>query len=305
MKKLQEKKTGIISSSDLKTAKGQIVYWCMILVLVILSVTSLIPTFWALCSGFKESKEIYSGMSFLPKTISWEIIVTKVAEAARYMRFGRTSLNSLLQSIGSVVAAITVSGLGGYVISRLKPRGSRAVFMIIVWTMMMPSQIRTVPLFISYLSFPFVAELPGEVSLINTYWPMWLGAAASCFNVILFKNHFDSISNSLVEAAKIDGCGNGRIFTNIMLPMSGPIMMYVAIMTMKGAWSEFFTGYLVFNDEAVMTLPVQIYRLKSDTSIEMNTYMLCLVLSMIPMFILFTLFSRQIVGGVNVGGVKG
>lgn len=305
MKKFQEKKTGIISASDLKTVKGQIVYWCMILVLIILSITALLPSLWVLCSGFKESKEIYSGMSFLPEHISWEIIVTKVAQAARFMNFGKTSLNTLLMSIGSVVAAISVSGLGGYVISRLKPRGSRLVFMLVVWTMMMPSQIRTVPLFISYLSFPFIAEVPGEVSLINTYWPMWLGAAASCFNVILFKNHFDSISNSLVEAAKIDGCGNGRIFTNIMLPLSGPIMMYVGIMTMKGAWSDFFTGYLVFNDESVMTLPVQIYRLKSDTSIEMNTYMLCLILSTLPMLVLFSLFSRQIVGGINVGGVKG
>ena len=305
MKKFQDKKTGVISASDLKTARGKIVYWCMIFIMIIVSITAIIPSLWALLSGFKDTKEIYSGMSFFPKNISLSIIVSKLTQAARYMHFGKTALNTLLMSIGSVIAAITVSGLGGYVISRLKPRGSRLVFMIVVWTMMMPSQIRTVPLFISFLNFPFVANVPGEVSLINTYWPIWLGAAANCFNVILFKNHFDSISNSLVEAAKIDGCGNGRIFTNIMLPLSGPIIMYVIIMTMRGAWSDFFMGYLVFSDENIMTLPVQIFRLKSDASVEMNIYLLCLVLSTFPMLVLFSLFSRQIIGGVNVGGVKG
>ena len=305
MKKFQDKKTGIIGASDLKTAKGKIVYWSMIFILIIVSITAVVPSLWALFSGFKETKEIYSGMSFFPKDISWGIITSKITQAAKYMHFGKTAFNTLLMSIGSVIAAITVSGLGGYVISRLKPRGSRLVFMLVVWTMMMPGQIRTVPLFISFLSFPFVANLLGEVSLINTYWPMWLGAAANCFNVILFKNHFDSISDSLVEAAKIDGCGNGRIFTNIMLPLSGPIIVYVIIMTMKVAWSDFFMGYLVFSDESIMTLPVQIFRLKADASVEMNIYLLCLVLSTLPMLVLFSLFSRQIVGGVNVGGVKG
>lgn len=305
MSRFQEKKIGIITASDLKTVKGKTVYWSMIAVLIIATFIALLPSIWAVCTGFKDTQEIYSGAGFLPKNISWEIITSKITESAKVMDFGRTALNTLILSLGSVMFVLIIDGFGGYVISRLKPTGSRLVFALVLWTMMMPEQIRTVPLFISYLSFPFVAEVPGEVSLINTYWPMWMIAASSCFNVMLFKSHFDSISTSLIEAAKIDGCTNGKIFFKIMLPLSGPIILFVAINTMKTAWADFFNGYLIFNDERVFTMPVKVFLLSSERSIKMNTYMLCLVLSMFPMLVLFTLFNRYIVTGVNVGGVKG
>ena len=273
--------------------------------LVFVCLIAILPSIWVLLTGFKDSQEIYQSMSFFPKKLSFEIVFTRIGEALSVMKFGQTSLNTLIVSIGDVVFSIVIGGLGGYVLSRLKPTGSKLFFVLVVWTMMIPAQIRTVPLFISWLDFPFVAKLPGEVSLMNTYWPLWLESASSTFNIILFKNYFDSVSISLVEAAKIDGCGNGRIFFKIMMPLSKPIVMYVAIMAMKNAWSAFFTGYLVLQDAAIQTLPVRIYTLNSDISIKMNTYMLCLILSSVPMFILFMLFQKQIVGGINVGGVKG
>ena len=305
MKKFYDKPAGIINHSDLRTFKGKCVYWTFFSVLVFVCLIAILPSIWVLLTGFKDSQEIYQSMSFFPKKLSFEIVFTRIGEALSVMKFGQTSLNTLIVSIGDVVFSIVIGGLGGYVLSRLNPTGSKLFFVLVVWTMMIPAQIRTVPLFISWLDFPFVAKLPGEVSLMNTYWPLWLESASSTFNIILFKNYFDSVSISLVEAAKIDGCGNGRIFFKIMMPLSKPIVMYVAIMAMKNAWSAFFTGYLVLQDAAIQTLPVRIYTLNSDISIKMNTYMLCLILSSVPMFILFMLFQKQIVGGINVGGVKG
>ena len=110
---------------------------------------------------------------------------------------------------------------------------------------------------------------------------------------------------SYVEAARLDGCGNSRIFFNIMIPLSVPIIIYVSIMVMKEAWSSFFTGYLVLSDKHMQTLPVRIYTLSTDSTVKMNTYMLCLILSSLPMFIIFIFFQKHIIGGVNVGGVKG
>lgn len=305
MKRFENKTAGIISSADLKTKKGKTVYWIMFSILIVICIASILPTVWVLLMGFKGTQEIYSGMTFFPKDISFVHIKQRVTETVAVMKFGRTLLNTIVLAMGSVIFELTSCGLGGYVISRLKPRGAKLIFMLVVWTMMLPHQIRTVPLFISYLSFPFIADIPGEVSLINTYWPIWLGAMANCFNVILFKNHFDSISTSLVEAAKIDGCGNGRIFFNIMVPLSKPIMLYVTIMTIKASWGAFFTGYLIWNEESVRTLPVQIYMMKSNPDVKLNTYMLALTLATLPMFILFAVFNKQIVTGVNIGGVKG
>lgn len=277
----------------------------MFSLLVLVCIICILPAVWVLLTGFKDSQEIYSSMSFFPQDLTLGLAKERFLEAFSAMDFWRTSLNTLIQSVGDVLFSLITCGLGGYVLSRLKPSGTKLVFMLIAWTMMMPSQIRTVPLFISWLDFPFVAELPGEVSLMNTYWPMWLTAAANSFNVMLFKSHFDSISLSYIEAAKLDGCGNTRIFFNIMLPMSTPILIYVTIMTIKGSWSNFFTGYLVLTEVSKQTLPVRIFMLSTDQSVKMNTYMLCLILSSLPTLLLYMLFQKYITGGVNVGGIKG
>lgn len=305
MKRFQEKTAGILNSADLKTFKGKFVYWLFFAILIAICVVCVLPTVWAVFSSFKTSSEIYTSMSFFPEVFTWDVVKERFVDALSLMDAVRTSINTLIVSIGQVIFALVFGGLGGYVLSRLKPSGSKFIFVLVTWTMMMPTQIGMVPQFISYLDFPFVAKIPGEVSILNTYWPMWLGAAANTFNIILFKNHFDSISISYVEAARLDGCNNARIFFNIMVPLSGPILIYVAIMTMKGAWADFFTPYLTITKESMYTLPQKIYLLSNDTSVKMNTYMLSLVLSAVPMLILFIIFQKQIIGGVNVGGVKG
>ena len=305
MKRFSEKPAGVINSADLKTFKGQFVYWLIMAILILVCLVCIIPAIWTLATSLKSSQEIYQSASFIPKELSWAIIKERVSTAWYAMDATRASLNTLIISIGATIFCLIIDGLGGYVLSRLKPTGTKLIFALIVWTMMMPGQIRTVPLFISYMNWPLIAKTSWEVSLMNTYWPMILGSATGAFTVMLFKNNFDAISISLVEAAKIDGAGNMRIFFNIMVPLSIPIIMYVAIGTMRGPWGDFFTPYLILTDKAKYTLPVTVYALQSDNTVKMNTYMMSLVLSSIPGLLIFACFQKYIVGGVNVGGVKG
>lgn len=304
MKRFQEKTAGVITSSDLKTVKGRVVYLFINIILILLCIMSLLPFIWTIFTSLKGTQEMYSSSAFFPKEMSWEIVKTRLQDAAMFMQMGRASLNTLIVSIASTVFSVIIGGLGGFVLSRLKPRGSAVIFTLIVWTMMMPTQIRTVPLFLSYMSFPFIAELPGEISLMNTYWPMILGHAASAFNVVLFKNNFDSISKSYVDAARIDGCSDLRMFFNIMVPLSMPIIIYISIGLLQAPWGEFFTPYLVLTEDMLQTLPVKIFELKSDPTISMNTYLMCLILSSLPGLLIFAIFQKHIMGGVNIGGVK-
>ena len=168
---------------------------------------------------------------------------------------------------------------------------------------MMPGQIRMVPNYISWLHFPFAYDIGVGVSLLDTYWPMWLTAGANTFAVLLFKNAFDGLSNSYVEAAKIDGCSNYGIFFKIMLPLVTPVIIYQSIGVLSGAWSDFFTPLLVLDKNVV--LPLKIYRLQGDSSVPMNTYFMALVFASLPPFLIFAVFQRKILGGVNIGGVKG
>lgn len=305
MSKFSEKPSGVINSSDLKTAKGKIVYWMIFIALCLICLVCIVPSFWTLMTGFKTTQEMYQSSSFFPKDLSLSNMLKSLGAAWEAMDTSRASLNTIFVGVLATVVTLVVDGMGGYVLSRLKPKGTALIFAMIVWTMMMPSQIRIVPLYISYIKFPFVANFPWEVSLLNTYWPMILGYAAGAFNVILFKNSFDAISMSLVEAARIDGCGNLRIFYNIMLPLSIPIIIYISIGTMTAPWNDFFNPYLILKDRELFTLPVKIFQLKTDNTVKMNTYMLCLFMSSVPGFLIFALFQKYIVGGVNVGGVKG
>ena len=303
MKKFDNKQTGVLSSSDLKSAYGKTLYWIFFAFLALVAVIAIVPTIWTIFTAFKDTQEIYAAFSFFPKDMSWGKIVSRVSESWKYLQLGDSFLNTIVLSLGSLAVSIVVCGFGGYVLSKLKPKGTKLIFTLVVWTMMMPGQIRMVPNYISYLHFPFAFDMGIGVSLLDTFWPMWLAAGADTFAVLLFKNAFDALSNSYVEAAKIDGCTDYGVFFKIMLPLATPVIIYQSINVLSAAWSDFFTPLLVL-DKNVVT-PLAIYRLQSDTGVQMNTYFMALVFASIPPFIIFAFFQKRILGGINVGGVKG
>ena len=304
MKRFREKPTSVLSAADLKTGYGKGLYWLFFAILFIVCIVSLLPVIWTIVTAFKPTQEIFAKeATFFPKEMSFEIFKTRIAESWAALKLGSSIVNTIIVSIGELFSMLSVCALGGYVLSKLRPKGIKFVFTLIVWTMMMPSQIRLVPNYITYLHFPFAYDI-GGVSLLNTYWPMWLTAAANTFNVILFKNSFDSLSSSYVEAAKLDGCSDIGILVKILLPLSKPIVIYVSIFQLSNAWSNFFMPMLVLNPEKY-TVPVKLMKIKSDTSIQMNTYFMCMMFASIPTFLIFAIFQKQIMGGVNIGGVKG
>lgn len=302
MKNKQTKQTSILSSADLKTAYGKTLYGICYLLLAIVTVFSVVPALWTLLTSLKDTQEIYKTFTFFPHDLSPSHAAYRIQESWRELQLGSSILNTVYLSIGSCIIKIIVCGFGGYVLSRLKPKGTKLIFTLVVWTMMMPGQIRIVPTYISYLHFPFAYDI-GGISLLDTYWPMWLSAAGDTFALLLFKNSFDALSMSYVESAKLDGCGNFGVFFKIMLPLSSPIIIYESINTLSRAWSDFFLPLLVLDKHAV--LPLKIYQLSADTSIKMNTYFMGLVIASMPPFLIFLIFNKHIQGGINIGGVKG
>lgn len=303
MNRFANKQTGVLSSFDLKQLRWKIGYGIIIFILAVVSVVSLLPAIWTILTSFKDTQEIYSSFSFFPQNLSWNKVVTRVSETWSYLQLGKPIINTVIMSLGNLVVSIIVCGFGGYVLSKMKPKGTKLIFTLVVWTMMMPGQIRLVPNYMTYLHFPFAFDFGVGVNLLDTFWPMWLAAGADTFAVLLFKNAFDGLSNSYVEAARVDGCSNYGIFFKIMLPLVTPIICFQAIGILSGAWSDFFTPMLVLDKNVVV--PLTIFRLKSDFNIQMNTYFMALVIASIPPFLIFLVFQKQIIGGVNIGGVKG
>ena len=235
--------------------------------------------------------------------MSMDIVIERLQESWDYLQLTDSILNTIVLSLGNLAVRIVVCGFGGYVLSKLKPRGSKLIFTLVVWTMMMPGQIRMVPNYISYLHFPFAFDFGIGVNLLDTFWPIWLSSGADTFAVLLFKNAFDALSNSYVEAAKLDGCTNYGVFFKIMLPLAMPVVIFESINVLSAAWSEFFAPLLILDQNVVV--PLKIYRLQSDPNVQMNTYFMGLFFASIPPFIIFLIFQKRILGGINIGGVKG
>lgn len=305
MKKKETKQTGIISMYDMKTTSGKIAYWSFFTILCLISIVALIPAIWTFFMSLKEPQEIFNSTAFFPQDMSFKNLSNRIIKGWEYLDLELPFINTIFLSIGNLVMRLLVCGLGGYVISKVKPKGYKFIFTLVVWTMMMPSQIRMVPVYISYLHFPFGIDVGSGVNILDTYWPMWFEAASDAFAILLFKNSFDALSDSYVEAARIDGCSTIGIFFKIMLPLSKPIIIYESINVLTSSWSNFFTPLLVINSNEKVVLPLAIYRLKQDTGVQLNEYFLGLVFASIPAFLIYAIFQKHIMGGINIGGVKG
>ena len=129
-------------------------------------------------------------------------------------------------------------------------------------------------------------------------------SASSIFNIILFKNFFDGISGSIIEAAKIDGASAMRIFAKIVMPLSVPVFVTVAIFTFNGQVGQFFWPYLLIKKKELTVLGVQMYTMQSS-NYTMDYQMLAILFSILPQLLIFAVFQKKIIGGVSVGAVKG
>lgn len=300
MKKFITKQAGVLTIADLKTVKGKTIYTVFIILLTICAIASLFPAIWTILTAFKDSQEILEPTIF-PSNMSWGKVVERITTSWERAQLGTPLIDTTVVSIGCAFFNIVICGLVGYGISKLRPSGSKALFTAIVWSMMMPGQIRMVPVYMGYLHFPFASSKMG-VSLLDTYWPFWLGSAAHCYSILLFKNAFDGLSDSYVEAAKIDGCTNLGIFFRIMLPLCTPIIIYQGINAFSGPWLDYITPLLYLDKHK--TVPLMLYLGKGD-NMKMNDLFMGYIYASIPPFIIFAIFQRYILGGINIGGVKG
>ena len=294
-KRFENKNTGLLQQSDLRTVRGKISYWMIFAILMLCSLVFLLPVIWVLLSGFKDTREFLSVTgSIFPESYDF----SKFATAFGRFSLGKYYINSFALVAGQLVFSITVTGLGGYALSRIKPIGSQIVATLILWTLLFPGSMSLIPLFQSFCDLPYL-----HINLTDSYWPVFLMAGANAFNVLLFKSFFDGIPMSYLEASKIDGASNMGIFFKIILPLSKPIVMVVAIFTFNGAWSAFLWPYLIIKSDNIQVLAVKLYTIKG--SVEIAEYMRILLFSIIPPAIMFSLFSKQIMGGLNMSGIKG
>lgn len=291
MSKLQEKNNGVIRQFDLKRPIVKFGYWVAFVVCVIILIVCLAPIIWVFLASFKNIQEFVTTPTLLPHT--WDI--SKFFDTWNELNFVHFYINSLIVVVGSVICALVFNGLLAYGLSKIKPKGSSIIYYLVLWSMMIPATTAVAPLFLNIT----------KIGLNNSFVPLWFAMGANAFFVILYKNFFDDFPMSLIEAARIDGCSNLKIFFQIVMPLSAAINMVIVIYAINGAWSDFLLPYLLLGQGDKMTVMVRLFEFRTTLFTNDVTEIRAVVFSLIPPVILFIIFQKRIVESITVAGIKG
>lgn len=290
MSKLSNKENGIINWTDMKKPSVKLLYFLLLVFCLIAVLSAIAPPIWIFLSGFKDIKEFTIGTNFLPTKFNFGVF----AQTWHDLEFFRFYVNSFIVVAGSIACAVVFNGLLAFAISILKPKGSKFIYMLVLGSLMVPATTSMVPLFININNF----------HMMGTFYPLWLVAGANAFFVILFKQFFDTIPMSIVEAARIDGCKDFNIFIKIVLPLCKPIIMVVSMYAITYAWSDFLLPYLVLNGTPHETVMVRLFEFNNGTTSDVDIIR-AIVFAIIPPVLLFTVFQKRITQGSAFSGIKG
>lgn len=287
---IHNKTTGLLNFSDYKKKRHVFGYGAMIALLLIFVIVALLPIFWLVVSSFKTPSELNAAnYTLFPKQWDFSIFVEL------WKKCGLTDIfiNTFVVVIGAVICAVVFNSILAYVIAILKPKGYKVVHVLVLLAYMIPSALAIYPLILSIDKF----------GMIGTYFPLWFVFGANAYYYMLFKNYFEKLPSSLIEAARIDGLSDFKIFFKVVLPLAKPMIGVVAIFAMTAAYSDYLLPYLVIGTQksSSWTLMVAIFRFSSDVEVMPHLLQL-LVLSIIPQVIIFIIFQKQIMNqGVNAG----
>lgn len=271
-------------------------------VLSLLGVIMLLPFIWMVLASFKDRTEVDSTNPF-PRA-AWHTENYAVVLGVRPdpnsgkvlpIAFKRWYFNSIFIAGWVTLLQVITSSMAAFAFSRLKWRGRDNVFLLYLATMMVPGVVTMIPNY----------RLMVALDLVNSYAGLILPAAFSTFGTFLLRQFMLSIPTSLDEAASIDGASRARLFWDIILPLSRPGVITLAIFTFMGTFGSFFWPLVMIKSEHLKTLPVGMLFFNGLYEKQTNLMMAATVMNIIPLIILFVTCQRFLVRGIQLGAVKG
>ncbi|WP_394141555.1 carbohydrate ABC transporter permease [Cytobacillus oceanisediminis] len=260
--------------------------------LILGSVGMLVPFVWMILSALKPNNEIFtSPPTFLPKDPNWGNFV----EAWGSGDFTQYFINTSIISVLTTVITLFICSLADYTFAKFNFMGKKVLFLLFLGTMMIPMQVIMIPIFL----------MMSKIGLLNSYWSVILPLVANAYGVFLMRQFMSTIPTELMEAARIDGCSEFRIFWQIILPLTKPALVTLGILTFLGAWNEFLWPLIMLDSPDMMTLQVALTQFQGQYEVKWNLLMAASALSMIPIALIFIVFQRYLVEGIASSGVKG
>jgi multiple sugar transport system permease protein len=263
--------------------------------LAIGSIAFLVPFYFVVNGSLKGEAEVAAGDFMTPPSKpQWSNYPR--ALSADKMNFRPALANTTVITTLCVVGQVISCSLVGFGFARFRFRGRGILFMVMLSTMMLPAQVTMIPVFVLFRS----------LGMIDSFWPLIIPAwLASPFFVCMFRQFFAQIPEELIEAARIDGASNWRIYWQLMLPLSGPVIAIVAIYTFLGAWNDFLGPLIYLNSPANRTLALALNNFRGQYGIsDVQLLMAASVVCMLPCVILFFAAQKYFVESVATSGLK-
>jgi alpha-1,4-digalacturonate transport system permease protein len=262
------------------------------IIVLILALITIFPIVWVVLSSFKPQSELFSSpMSFLPRTWTLE----NYEEALGRGNFLTYFKNSLFVSIMSTIICVAINTMAGYALAKFAFPGKKATFSVMLATLMVPLQVIMIPIFLQLKRF----------GLLNNLWGIIIPPAATPTGVFLAKQYMTTLPDSLIEAARIDGAGEGFIFRKIILPMSKPIIATIAIFSFMWRWNDYLWPLIVITKSKYQTIQQSLATFVGQLQINWSNLLAMTTISIIPVIVVFLCFQRFFMQGVTAGAVKG
>lgn len=282
---------GVLRQFDMTRVGVRIVYDIIYVISLFFLIACFFPLVWVVLSSFKDLKEFVKDTTIFPKHFQF----SSFSKTWNSLKFVHYYINSGISVLGSVVCAVLFNGIFGFTLSKIKPAGTKVIEAFVMWGLLIPTTTSIVPLFMN------IAKL----GLTGSFIPLWLSMGANAFYVVLFKNFFNTLPQSYIEAAKIDGASNSVIFFNIAVPLSKSIIMVVVLYAITASWSDFLLPFLLLQNTHYETVMVKLFSLMRGAKINDVEMLRAIVFAIIPPIVLFIIFQKQITQVTVQSGIKG
>jgi multiple sugar transport system permease protein len=263
------------------------------LILIPASLVMILPFIWMVLGSFKTGREIRQvPPTFFPEEFTFDNYRTILTdEDLPLSLFYR---NSAIIAILNVIQVLFTSSLFGYIFAKFEFRGKKVIFWFIMATMMIPFQVTMIP---GYL-------ILARLNLINKLWGLIIPAALDAFGIFLFRQFALSIPDELLDAARVDGASEFRIFRSIVLYQLGPALATFGMLTFMFNWNAYLWPLIVLTEQRVRTLPIILNWYSNQHSQQLHLTMAASVLVILPVLFIFILSQRWIVKGITLTGIK-
>ena len=276
----------------MKKTKFSLSKFFLYLFLILGAVIMVFPFYWMITGAFKTSIEIQMiPPVWLPKHFNLD----NFKEALRMAPFARYFLNSLIAMVSCVTLCTFTTILGAFAFSKLNFPGRHIIFGLLLGLMMVPFEMIVITNYRTII----------DLGIYNTILALIVPFTSSIFYMYILKGFFDSVPDSLYQAARVDGCSNWKYLWRVLVPIAKPSLVTIILLNAIASWNSFLWPMLAVSDRELRTLPFGLYAFVSEGGARTELMMAASTMIVIPMIILFLYARKQIVNGVSRGGLKG